>query len=975
MARNRHDWMLEERDAIRILFREYNLDADRVEEAYRVFSALFNWNHNLPRIRDEWRSRGKGGKSPTWHTIHDKALAAYSVQEQTRRAAVRVRIVQAASDLQIDLTPITKFAALHAAALATQANATVQAPTMASNSTLIASQGTGSTTMSGPGAPPLSTTLTNIGETLAAVPQYTQPQQHIPTMPVSTRSSSALASDAPTEQNQSVPPSKEDMNASTMPPPPRRKTMRRSQPRQPSEDDDMLDAMVNAPTPARSAFGTGPKPAALADVRDDDSSTSLPSTFAAPQRRHTRRGANDRQANETAHASGEDKAGNEDDGGLWMVHYIDLQVNRRHSSTGLDASEPHFQCARIMKFRGDKHPAYAFGGHAMRIIVDADVEARTPRMAEDVMVCNKDHCEMCFDSELEEELDGESPTFGLPFVHIAECTIGDEGILDFTPDLSLDYQDGADCNVEQDQVRFSVEGKGVVMQSAVCIAESCARCSPNRSVIPNAEGYVSKRSDDRAAKEANQRGGAMDGAGRSGGGVGTSDDAGAEPAEKSTYGSVRGSKNGLPPVDTGRNTNLASVPRLKLHGPRPITRKLQPTEAATKQLPMVHFIDLSHRNDVPKARYQALHSHKFVDDSPSYLRGGQLYTVYFYASDNLPVRFEDVIICWDRACETCSPGFADAGAAPPGGLSFVHLASDTYGKKSRPVDELFFQLVVPERGLEWDTSDIPRGGEKVVICNSGGEKVRVRVEVCDLETCRRCHPDDVDTRSFETKELFEKQKLDWNARQEEVYLARGLAATGPDYRPAQTRAAEPDQLPPTSKRATNALRMCHFMHLMFEEDVIRFDCKGDKSVLVDQYFLPTSSKICAYGGPILSVEFPDQTTRDVVCCFLPVCVICTEPGKVQHDKKTRWGAEGFVHRRELDIDVNADNETSSVAFTLNGVQKYEVPGSEVEFEKDRVACQSEDERMKETECWVCVEGTCEECDVWHDAKAVEEDEV
>lgn len=129
----RHQWTIDERDALRILFHEYDLDsADGQNVAFQIFDDMFTWDRGLVptlvKVRDEYRNRDKWKKSMAWVNIHVKAYTAYTNAEQTNRALVRVRILQSAQSLGITLTPLAGDAdamALHAAGLITASAAGV----------------------------------------------------------------------------------------------------------------------------------------------------------------------------------------------------------------------------------------------------------------------------------------------------------------------------------------------------------------------------------------------------------------------------------------------------------------------------------------------------------------------------------------------------------------------------------------------------------------------------------------------------------------------------------------------------------------------------------------------------------------------------------------------------------------------------------------------------------------------------------
>lgn len=69
-----HFWQPDERDALEILSKEYDLDATREDDVFSIFTTRFGWTPDtLTRLRDEWRGRFKAGRSPTWRLNHSKA--------------------------------------------------------------------------------------------------------------------------------------------------------------------------------------------------------------------------------------------------------------------------------------------------------------------------------------------------------------------------------------------------------------------------------------------------------------------------------------------------------------------------------------------------------------------------------------------------------------------------------------------------------------------------------------------------------------------------------------------------------------------------------------------------------------------------------------------------------------------------------------------------------------------------------------
>lgn len=774
-------------------------------------------------------------------------------------------------------------------------------------------------------------------------------------MPVSTRSGRKLSdSDASPSKSQSPTPSKAELDTALMPPPPT--PIPRTKP--------------SASKPPQSPRGHA--------QRGAGTPTETPSPTATPIRPQTIRNRPRAAAEHQYEHNGRVE--------LKMVHYIDLQLNPHAYGIGIAFEEPRFHCGRGLLFdgEGDENPTYDFGGPVMRIVADVDMGSNMPRALEDVMVCNRSYCEMCFPTEWEEAMEGESLTYALPFIHAGDCKVGDDEVLAFGPDSEQDYEDEADCGLEQRRVRYLYEGRTEVVESSVCIAGSCARCSPDTieslpSAIPETSlGRKSGPPDKSQPSEKPQDASA----------AGTRHASKKDTSTKQT--TTKSSKGGARRADKAKGKSKSKIVVLKLpklSGPKPSSGKTEAKDNNTTNLPMVHFTDLSHRNDVPNSRYQALQSHKFIDNSPAYLRGGQVYTVYFYASGDRPARFEDVIICWDRACEVCSLDVQDANAKPAGGLPFVHLTADTYQKANGPEDVYFFELADWERGLEWDTSDIPRAGRKVVLCNSGGKAVNVRVEVCDLNKCRRCHPEDVDIRSDAVKAEIERKKTGCNQLQRAMYLSKGLPAHGHDHRPQHVKNSDKAKAEATSKAAAaaaakhiesspeplprepNALRMCHHHHLVFEDNLVRFEEGRHRLKVIDEYFVPEDSDIYAYGGPVFSVNFPNGTTRDVMACTLPICFACKKLRQTAPLGKSRWGGVGFVHRR----DINTDEDRNVASFMPVGRPKYEIPGDEVVIEMDWVAFQGEDGKMRETKCSVCEEGSCEVCDGWEDAKELQKE--
>ncbi|CZT23112.1 uncharacterized protein RCC_08822 [Ramularia collo-cygni] len=948
----RHTWLPEERDVLHICFKEYNLDDGRTREAYTIFSELFKWSHNFNQVRDEWRMRSKAGKNLSWGTAHDKTLDKYDVAEQTRRAAMRVKVLRVAGKKELGMKPIAGYEELHAAGLATlavednavRASASTALTASSASTPSSASTTSSATTASGANAAPNAALATapdpeSAGSRPGAMTSPRAPKD--PFKPMS--STSSLIGHLPQDSNVSVSrkPIAEQM---------------RLQSNEAAQDVPPDHIMREAAD--RAAMPPPPLPVHrdMMDIND-----APPAQQAAPHRRTA-----SRQHQDVAVETGRNAE-------LWMVHYMDLHPNPHHSGTGRFADEPRFRYARGFKFNGDEHPAWSHAGQVMRIVADQDIATTVPRRLEDVMVCSRHYCEMCFDTSWDEELEGDSPTGGLPFVHTKDCIEEDDGILVFAPDLGQDYEDEVECRMERKRVRFFHGDESAVVLSAVCVAESCQRCS-HRTPLSNAASFEAAklRHGDLSSQGPSNEGSndAAVGSTETGGNKSASTD---QPPARSTRSGGRrdkGKGRAVEVNDQGKTAKRSAAPKVtNLNVPKPAT------EMPVERLPMVHFTNLSHRRDVNGSRYQALHPHKFVDDTDTYLRGGQVYSVFFYAWDDLPARFEDVTICYDRACEVCSPGYQDETGASGSGLPFVHLTSDTWSRMSRPPDELYFKLENQLRGVEWDVNEFPKDGVREVICSSEGKKIKVRVEVCDLEGCRRCHPEDIDRRSDEEKAAVETEKGLWNDRQAALYVSLGLAATGPEYLPedfdnnaqANANQATPQAGPSNAisrNKATipqpKALRMVHRKQVVFEAHQARLDQSGRTLKVIDDYFVPEGSDVYLSGGPVYRVTFPDGTTRDVKCCLVSTCGPCQHKKMLKVPKEgDRWFGEGFVHRREL---VEDGGVGSAKSFDPVAGQTYGIPKKEVLFEMDVALFQGADGVMKKTGCAVCVEGTCEECD-------------
>lgn len=117
-----HHWLEDERDALQMMFHEYDMNTAREVDVYNIFRSMFHWTGEpvppLSGVRDQWRCRWKLKRTPLWANHSQNNINAYTGAQQVRRAAVRVRLLAAANHLHIHLAPIPTAAALHAVALA-----------------------------------------------------------------------------------------------------------------------------------------------------------------------------------------------------------------------------------------------------------------------------------------------------------------------------------------------------------------------------------------------------------------------------------------------------------------------------------------------------------------------------------------------------------------------------------------------------------------------------------------------------------------------------------------------------------------------------------------------------------------------------------------------------------------------------------------------------------------------------------------
>lgn len=503
MAPKKHTWQLDERDALEIMYREYgyatvNNDGSESiindDDAVAIFNHVFGWNAPTLRVREEWQFRKKDGRNLKWKSVHSKdSLDEYTDEEKDRRQEARVRILQAASELGINLTPIATFAVLHGAALAT-----IAAPTNTGDPPDIAPalerhvlQASTSLASSSIGHPPATSALGYASQ------NTTTKQSEIPHIPassqaamVTTRTGNKGAAD------QDLVPVYEDIDLpgqfSAVP------IFAGQAPHHyqcKSVNPHLLYTKENGRAVVRDK-ATGEEVTASRTQHTGPSSPIAPpaSPLTPPNRNNNENdniitvageeGAIVKQPDNIA-APGES-------GELWMVHYMNIHRNPARVGNPV-ATEPRFHCARTFKFiEGD---TYEFGGQVMRILFDADNYLRAPRGQEDVMVCNRFYCDMCFPTEWDEQRKGESPTSGLPFVHSGQCKIRDDGELAHTPDLGRDYENGADCQIRKMKVRLFRGEDSAMFDCAVCVAESCIVCSANRTIVPSAKDYEEARSE------------------------------------------------------------------------------------------------------------------------------------------------------------------------------------------------------------------------------------------------------------------------------------------------------------------------------------------------------------------------------------------------------------------------------------------------------------------------------------------------
>lgn len=113
-----HSWEPKERDALQILFYEYSLHPNKVDQAYHIFADFFPWAVGKQRlITDEWLSGRRGRNAPAWAKIHNKPIGTYNLEERTRRTAMRLELLLIAKKFNITLAPIPGAAPCHKAVL------------------------------------------------------------------------------------------------------------------------------------------------------------------------------------------------------------------------------------------------------------------------------------------------------------------------------------------------------------------------------------------------------------------------------------------------------------------------------------------------------------------------------------------------------------------------------------------------------------------------------------------------------------------------------------------------------------------------------------------------------------------------------------------------------------------------------------------------------------------------------------------
>lgn len=108
--------------------------------------------------------------------------------------------------------------------------------------------------------------------------------------------------------------------------------------------------------------------------------------------------------------------------------------------------------------------------------------------------------------------------------------------------------------------------------------------------------------------------------------------------------------------------------------------------------------------------------------------------------------------------------------------------------------------------------------------------------------------------------------------------------------------------PPTPQIPTGTLRMCHKKQLTFNATNVQYlvdtKTKRNGGGTVDQYFV-SDPDVRKWGGCVYRVDFPDNTTRDVMACQLRRCVTCYRKNKTQINQSGTPSNAPFVHRRDL----------------------------------------------------------------------------
>lgn len=110
---------------------------------------------------------------------------------------------------------------------------------------------------------------------------------------------------------------------------------------------------------------------------------------------------------------------------------------------------------------------------------------------------------------------------------------------------------------------------------------------------------------------------------------------------------------------------------------------------------------------------------------------------------------------------------------------------------------------------------------------------------------------------------------------------------------------------PEATEPSNSLRMCHLRHLTWKQGYVVWGIPpktGGESDLVDDYFVPKTSSVYMFGGPVHPVTFAKGAIQEVMACQASKCKICGNKETVKKAGKIPDLSLPVIHREEYKAD-------------------------------------------------------------------------